>query len=307
MPKDNDGNLVAILSAGAPFHGKNIRTQFQYVSDKHRWGWEIDFLEWRKDGYESYDLSVYAWCIWIGCFERVFEFMGGIEGPKHIALWIGTDILQHQELIAKGYPDPFQAASIHLADAPHLCQEASELTGLPLGYLRSIPQYQFEPKPIDRWDSVLTYIPQGRDDFFHYPWIREIAADYQDLTFHILSRQEDKRIGNIVEHAHIDGDARNQLYSDCFAILRPCVHDGVSLTLIEMAQLGRYFIHSDLRIPFALPGRTVGEIEFHLDRLLTKKSQQDNSTIDYYRHEYSMDALEGDIVKLKEHMEKMKQ
>ena len=84
---------LAILSAGAPRHGLNLCTMVQSISDSEGWGWQTQFVPWVKDGYDSFDFSTVDWCWWEGCFERVFEFMGQIEGPHHAARWIGTDLL----------------------------------------------------------------------------------------------------------------------------------------------------------------------------------------------------------------------
>src|SRR3990167_10597228 len=98
---------LAILSAGAPRHGQNLVKQLQEISDESGWGWEVGFLEWRQDGYDDYDFSTVDWCWWEGCFERVFDYIASTHGPLHIVRWIGTDILQHQEMVRRGYHDPF--------------------------------------------------------------------------------------------------------------------------------------------------------------------------------------------------------
>lgn len=292
----------AVLSAGAPRHGRNAAAQWQGISDSEGWGWEVSFLEWGKDGYARHDLGLYDACVWLGCFERVFEFMGGIEGPRHIAYWIGSDILQHSDLVARGYRDPFGAAATHVADAPHLAEEARALTGREVGYVRSIPPGPVAPSPIRGWESVVCYVPVGREGFFRYGWIGEVASDYPDLRFDVLRPgiAEEKVEGNLIEHPDSGREGALGLLDSCFALLRPCVHDGVSLTLVEAAQMGRHFIHSDTRVPHAVSGRSVGEIEFRLDRLLELRQQPDEAVGEFYRKEYSVEALAGDLGRLRE-------
>lgn len=295
---------LAILSAGAPRHGMNISKQWQRISDDNGFGWQIDFLEWHKNGYDDYDFGIYDWSIWIGCFENAFEFMGRIEGPSHAALWIGTDLLQHRELVTRGYPDPFGNARIHVADAPHLVQEAKDLTGLDVSLVRSIPPETYSPTPITQWDNILCYVPTSREDFFQLGWILDVAADYPNITFNILARETiPKALDNVLCHQEVQGNDKRKLFERCFLFLRPVAHDGVSLTLIEMGQLGRYVAHSDPRIPHVRVGRSVGEIEFQLDRILERKESPNPEIADHYRREYSMEALEQDVTRLHERMD----
>jgi len=296
---------LAILSAGAPRHGLNLCTMVQSISDSEGWGWQTQFVPWVKDGYDSFDFSTVDWCWWEGCFERVFEFMGQIEGPHHAARWIGTDLLQHRELVARGYPDPFGNARIHMADAPHLVQEAYQLTGLDVALVRSIPPETYQATPIQRWDNILCYVPTGREDFFRWSWILEVARDYPEIGFSILARQETpKEVTNVRAIQEVQGEEKRRLFESCFTYLRPVEHDGIGLTLVEMAQLGRYVFHSDTRIPFVGPARSVGEIEFGIDRILSEKKSPDPEVSTYYVNEYSYDKLRGDVEKLRFEMAK---
>jgi len=142
---------LAFLSAGAPRHGRVFTKQWRSIADEFGFGWELDFLEWKSNAYDDYDFGRYDWCIWIGCFERVFEFMEQIKGPKHAALWVGTDILQHQDMVSRGHPDPFAAARIHLADASNLQEEAKQrgYTMTLFGRRRYLPELK-SPNPMLR-------------------------------------------------------------------------------------------------------------------------------------------------------------
>lgn len=294
---------IAILSAGASRHARNLQTMLQRFSDSEGWGWETEFLEWRKNGYDDYDFARYDWCWWEGCFERVFELVSRIQGPKHIARWVGTDILQHQDMVSRGYPDPLHAATIHLADAPNLVEEARALVGVDVGYVRSIPPETYGHTPTDRWDNILAYVPDGREDFFRWSWFTELATDYPDITFNIIGREaNDSKLGNVHCIKEISGNEKRQLFERCFAYLRPIQHDGVGLTLIEMAQMGRWVSHSDTRIPYALPARSVGEMEFHLDRILETRQAPPKEVSDHYRREYDEGRLREDLEGLRRRM-----
>lgn len=294
---------IAFTSAGAPRHGRNLSKLIQDISDQSGWEWETEFLEWQRDGYESYDFTKYDWLWNVGNFENVFGWMATLpESCKRIAMWVGTDILQHAEL-ARRMPDPFAAAQIHIADAPNLVEEARQLTGLDVGYLRSIPPESYHPVPIQRWADILCYVPSGRDDFFRWGWILEVAKDYPSLVFHVLSRSgAEPELSNVIHEPEVQGQAKRELFERCFAFLRPIEHDGVGLTLIEMAQLGRFVFHSDVRIPFVLPARSIGEIEFHLDELLRRQSNPDPIISEFYRREYSHERLREDVERLRERM-----
>ena len=297
---------LAFTSAGAPRHGKNLQAQVQRLSEKAGYGWETQFWEWQKDGYESYDLASIDWLWNVGNFGNFFQWLEQLNPrPKTIAMWIGTDIIQHNDIVRKGIPDPFAAATIHIADAPNLVSEAAELTGLDVGFYRSIPPETYSPTPIERWDRILCYIPQGREDFFRWDIIREISRSYPDIGFRVLGRTEPlaDAPANVSILPEISGDAKLGEMVSCFAYLRPCQHDGIGLTLIEMAQLGRYVFHSDTRIPHVLPIRSAGEAEFHLDRILERKQSPSPEAGEYYAREYSESALADDLDRLRKRME----
>ncbi len=300
---------AALLSAGAPRHGRNITQQWQHIADDNGFGWQLDFLEWKTNAYDDYDFGSYDWCIWVGCFERVFEFMGQIQGPRHAALWVGTDLLQHGELVSRGYPDPFSNASIHIADATNLQVEAAQLTGLDVGLVRSIPPVCYAPTPIARWSDVLGYVPTHREEFFRYQWFLDLARDYPSLTFHLLGRSDATKpegVDNVVFEPEVSGEDKRRLFESVFCYLRPIEHDGIGLTAIEAFQLGRHVFHSDTRIPYTTPARSVGEIEFGLDRILQRKAQLPAEASSYYLREYNERRLAEDLSDLRSKMEQVK-
>src|SRR2546422_618944 len=158
------------ISAGAPRHGRNLRQQVQEIADEKGWGWETRFYEWdyeRKRGYEDLELREGERLWSVGQFGNVFQWLESSGYTNTICLWIGTDVLGHRDLISQGLQESFGInGAIHLADAPHLVDEVRELTGLDVGYLRSIPPRTYHPSPNRRWDSILCYVPHGRDEFF---------------------------------------------------------------------------------------------------------------------------------------------
>ena len=296
---------LAVLSAGAPRHGRAITKQWQSIADQNGWGWELEFWEWENgQGYDNRDFASVQWAVWIGLFERAFDFMLMQSECKHLGVFVGTDLLQHLDLVQRGYPDPFHAATILAADAPHLVQEAQRLTGREVGYVRSIPPETYQARPIERWDNILAYVPTGREDFFRWPWILEVARDYPDIAFNILARQEtQKEQTNVVAIPEIQGEEKRQLFERCFTYLRPIEHDGIGLTLIEAAQLGRFIFHSDTRIPHVLPARSVGEMEFHLDEILRRKRPPSPEINSYYVRQFSEQRLADDVEQLRRRME----
>lgn len=295
---------IAFLSAGAPRHGVNMTKEVQQLSDKAGWGWQTEFWDWKQDGYDSYDFSSVNWAWWVGCFGTVFQFIQARPECKHIAQFIGTDVLQHVEMMQQGQYDPFDAATIHIADATNLQAEVKQFFRVDCGFVRSIPPQTYAPKPITRWDNTMAYVPPGREDFFRWAWILELAKDYPDITFNVVPRpQKTTDLPNVNEMDEISGAVRDEWYEKCFAYLRPIEHDGVGLTMIEFAQLGRFVFHSDTRIPHVLPARSVGEMEVNLDRILERKQPPDKKISEYYTREFSYDALDEDMKRLKAKME----
>ena len=295
---------IAFTSAGAPRHGQNLCKLIQGLSDERGWGWECFFYEWAKDGYESLPLEGTDWIWNCGNFGNVFHWFADLNGVQTVAQWIGTDILSHGDAVSRGALTPFRTATIHIADASNLQEEARQLTGLDVGLVRSIPPETYDTVPIGRWDGVLGYVPTGRDDFFRWAWFLELARDYPEITFHIIGREGDKELPtNVYIHKEISGDEKKRLFESCFAYLRPIQHDGIGLTLIEMAQLGRFVFHTDTRIPYVYPARSIGEMEFHMDEILRRKQQPDQEISKYYVREFSKERLGRDVEELRRAMD----
>src|SRR5436309_14481665 len=116
---------IIFVSAGAPRHGLNLQKEVQEFSDKHGWGFDTSFYPWEKDGYASLETKPSDWIWSMGNFGTVFQWMQSLN-CRTIAHWIGTDVLQHLEMIQQGQYDPFEAATIHIADATNLQSEVKE-------------------------------------------------------------------------------------------------------------------------------------------------------------------------------------
>ena len=303
---------ITFTSAGAPRHGLNLQKQVQRISDAEGWGIETRFQEWNDHGgktwgYADLELSERE-IVWnMGNFGNCFQWFESLkaEEPERqlVAHWIGTDVLQHRDIVEKGGYDPFGSAT-HIADAPNLQEEVVELTKQPVGYVRTIPPKSYSPVPIVRWDRILAYVPQGREDFFRWTWFVELAADYPGIAFHVMARSGTKDTPpNLIEEGIVEGDAKDRLFESCFLLLRPVEHDGVGLTLIEMAQLGRFVAHSDTRIPHVLPARSVGEIEYQIDRILQSKEPPKPEVRDYYAAEYREERLRDDLDRIRQDLQ----
>ena len=291
---------IVFVSAGAPRHGANLQRQVQQIADSSGWGWETSYISWEAASATPPPVGSWVWNV--GNFGTFFEWARFLRdsGVRLIAHWIGTDLLQH-----KGSNAPFWAANIHIADAPHLVYEAVDLTGRNVGYVRSIPPRVLSPSPITRWDRVLGYVPVGREDFFMYSHVREIATDFPALEFHLMRPGLSNAAveGNVHEYPEIGPEEADRLGESAFCYLRLCQHDGIGLTLIEMAQRGRWNLHPNANLFGVLHADSVGMAEAWLDWLVERRKEPNPDIASHYAREYSLEALEGDLDGLRRQME----
>lgn len=116
-----------------------------------------------------------------------------------------------------------------------------------------------QPEPFG--DSVYTYLPTKRDEYYGGPLVRAV----QNLL---------KNRINFIVHTGLDVAQRDMpaVYRKCFAGLRLTQHDGGSETVIEMGLMGRCTIHNG-DTPASLPWADAEDIMIWLERLRCNKDK----------------------------------
>ncbi len=96
--------------------------------------------------------------------------------------------------------------------------------------------------PLPEKFSVLAYVPQGKEDFYHLDWIISAAEALPEVSFTIWRNDRKFEQSNIRIRGHIsDVFAEMALHS---VFVRLTEHDGLPCTLVEALSCGRQVIWS---------------------------------------------------------------
>ena len=169
-----------------------------------------------------------------------------IKLKKKLALiWIGTDVSIAKEahnnnrLISKyiDYAESF-------TEAPWFIDELMDI-GIKsklVGYL----SVSHEPNYKDKFDSigVLSYISEGREDFYGLPQIIDLAKQNPRIPFHIVGTKGGNQlnIDNIYYYGWVDKVKYLSLLNKNALFIRLTKHDGFSLAVREALANGNYVI-----------------------------------------------------------------
>lgn len=80
--------------------------------------------------------------------------------------------------------------------------------------------------------AVLSYVPEGKENFYGLDKIRKIAKEFPNIKFYILAKKA-KKEKNIEYLGRIPIKKMNKLYSKISVLLRPTIHDGLSMMVLE--------------------------------------------------------------------------
>jgi len=171
-------------------------------------------------------------------------------GKKIVVQWIGTDVMA----LAKA-PGPVRRsiaglAGIHVADLGQLADELKkagvDAEVLPLAV--DLPARPARPGPDRKLEKVLTYIPEGRENFYLAPEHLEIWKKFPGVRFLVAGHKGGGRFfseapSNVEFLGTRDGISR-AIWDSVQAYVRLTVHDGLSLMIVEALARGKQAVWS---------------------------------------------------------------
>ena len=200
-------------------------------------------------------------------FDALWAFLMSVNGrAKAVHYWIGTDVLNvlvdHRS--GRLLPRPMARAKqdLHWADAPWLVDELAEV-GLHAHYV-ALPVPLGGIQPPDQLPlpfTVLTYIPDGRSDFYDGPAIHQVAQQLPDVQFEVIGGKgtwTSKPLHNLTFLGWQE-DVRPFL-SRASVLVRLVRHDGMGGTVREALEAGLHVIYSQTMpcvtvVPYHAPDR----------------------------------------------------
>ncbi len=167
--------------------------------------------------------------------ESFFLRLARILGKKVIVHWIGTDVL----IFTKKYREHHRGINkncINLVVSKHLQSEleAIEIESVIVPIFP--PDFSCEAMEAPKKHGVLSYIPEGREDFYNIELVKQVAKRFPDVRFHIVANSG-KKISqgppNVVYHGYLNGVALKNLYRESSLLLTYPEHVSVNVKVME--------------------------------------------------------------------------
>jgi len=182
----------------------------------------------------------------INMFNSIF-----LKKNLYVIHWIGSDILNFikikkslsiKMMVKKIATNFLNKRIVHWAGAPWLVDELNQL-GINSIYIPLPFELSFSKlAPLPRKINILSYIPDGKEDFYGFDKLVKIASLNQDIQFKIIANSNKTNLKNIQSCGWISKDKVMELYDRSTCFLRMAKHDGLSLSVLEALSRGRYVI-----------------------------------------------------------------
>jgi len=300
---------VGVVSLGAPYHGKifvnNMNSElkhyrFSFLEPTKEYGWaHINPLE----------LDV-LWFYGFHALPDLFISKFKDENSKlRVAVdWVGSDILEFLNFLSfrpQCKDCIIKNIDVHVADGLNLVRELESL-GIKASYVPSVPEKEFELKPLSQKFSVAAYVPGFRADFFNYPLIKAVAEKMQDVEFHLFGGGPIKlevdvfNNPNVFYHGWVEGEERRMWWEDTSVLLYMPKHGSLGLIAIEYLQMGRYVICTQ-EYPHIFRCSSVDELFSTLKQIKDKREPNIEGS-KHYLNEYN---AEKQAEKVKQILDKL--
>ncbi len=180
---------------------------------------------------------------------RVVEQFLATLPARQAFYWIGSDVMRTVRDEKAGRLSPHwmarARASVHLAGAPHFISDLAEIgiTAKACLFPSRLPKIDQAPLLPDQF-RVLSYIPEGREDFYGWPAIAHAAQRLPDIPFSIMAHSGDglDRPANLACLGWVKEPL--PLYRDAACVVRSVAHDAIGGTVREGLFFGRSVIYS---------------------------------------------------------------
>jgi len=177
-------------------------------------------------------------------YQRIFKLK-----KKLIMHWVGSDILEMQTWQAAGnsFALDLLSEAVHWAEVSWTAKELGELGVNPKIIPLTPTSFPSELKELPKEFVVLTYLPEGKEEFYGVTQIFKLASAFPQVIFLAAATPTAKQAeiawpANVIPIGWVD--RMSELYSEVVLLIRLTKHDGLSFMVLEALAQGRYVFWS---------------------------------------------------------------
>lgn len=167
------------------------------------------------------------------------------KNKKVIFNWVGTDVQLATEAVKNNtFIDQFKSQAVHLCEVDWIKEELGEI-----GVIAEVQNFAVFEKHFKKVDfsstqmNVLTYIANGRPEFYGIQILNKLAKEFPDVTFNVAGLENYE---GLEKNINLLGWVEDMsIYFDQAQIcLRYAEHDGLSNFILEALARGKHVLYN---------------------------------------------------------------
>lgn len=220
--------------------------------------------------------------------------VGRLLGKLTITHWIGTDVIdeiQNYKSISSRI-NRF-STKVHVSGSSLLKKELMDV-GINSQVVPIVPVNNFGGiSEMPSSHSVLVYAPEGKEEFYGMPYVKELAIKFPDVTFNIVGNSDDYlKLENVKFHGTLSSYQMQELYNNITILFRFPKHDGLSMMLLEALSKGKQIIYS-YSFPYTHTpkSRNIEHVIDCFDEVVKKEPYVNVEGANYVKKEYDQEKI----------------
>lgn len=146
--------------------------------------------------------------------------------------------------------------------------------------------------------AVISYIPEGNEEFYGIKYVKMAAKKYKNLIFYIVGNKNDTlNMPNVHFLGKISLEEMEDVYDKCSILLRLPEHDGLSLMLLEALLKGKHVIYC-YDFPFCEQVSNEKDLYEKINKIIKEKPKVNQSGRDYVLKEFDVEKVKEQLNKL---------
>lgn len=229
-----------------------------------------------------------------GCnYVNMHLMVAKVYHKKVICHWIGTDTLKAKD--NNNICNIQKYITYNLACSELIKNELKDI-GINAEEVPILPyKMEKELSKLPQEHGIISYLPQGKEDFYGIEYIKEAANSFPEIPFYIVGNKEDSlNIKNVHFLGKISQEEMNELYNKTTILVRLPKHDGLSLMLLEALIKGKEVLYC-YDFPYTKHIQNLEQLIKTLRDIVSKKPYLNEDGHNYIIENYNIENVKKKV------------
>ncbi len=295
---------MLVLVNGLPLFSKRLVKDLNSLDKKNTYVFaDTYYSSWQKIRF----LFLLPFCRVVISFNGVSDNSGSLNWvlrlkKKMMMQWQGTDVLLALERFENGtIQKKYIENSTHFTDAPWLKDELKDIVSSVRILNFKHLEFQQNSQPYKEI-SVLSYMGQGRENFYGFQQFKSAAEKFPTIRFHIIGSNGKglESLPNITFHGWVSEGEVKKMMIETPIFVRLVDHDGNSISVVEALGNGCEVIWSypNEKCFLAKTGDELAQSISEISELITSRNNFPNEeNYLFVKEKYRKDIVIGNYIK----------